>query len=253
MKTNHQSYDYQKSFNRIDEYLDAPSGSYDEKNEIPSRGDLTYSNGFYVECHAIFVDIRDSSELPHKYRRPHLARLYRAYISEIVAIMNSYEICKEINIVGDSVSGIFEASKKEHSKDAVNCAALVNSLVRALNYKLCKRGKDPIKIGIGIDQGRALMINAGNSGTGIKDIVWMGDTVNSASNLCGQANKDHIDVIAIGSKVYEKLAGAKNVYDEYYQSWFINNQSKDLYHANVINIEMNDWLEEKQNQSPCSM
>lgn len=36
-----------------------------------------------------------------------LARLYRAYISEMVAIVNSFKTCKEINIVGDCVSAMF--------------------------------------------------------------------------------------------------------------------------------------------------
>ncbi len=52
--------------------------NYEEVKELPDRERLTYSNGFYAYCSALFVDIRDSSKLPDLYKRPALAKLYRA-------------------------------------------------------------------------------------------------------------------------------------------------------------------------------
>jgi class 3 adenylate cyclase len=251
MKTNHKNYEFEKSLERMDEILDASDTNYEEVDEIPSRDKLTFTNGFYVKCNAIFVDIRDSSDLPSRYYRPTLAKIYRAYISEVVAIMNSYDICKEINIVGDCVSGIFEANKKSYSRDMISVAAQINSLVQILNYKMCKKGYDPIRVGIGIAQGRALMIKAGFNGSGINDVVWMGDVVNEASNLCNLANKDFIKVIAISKKIYEDLEGFQNHKGEYYQSWFDYNYSKGCYHGNVVRTNMEEWLEEQQEKSPC--
>ncbi|QPA33440.1 adenylate/guanylate cyclase domain-containing protein (plasmid) [Anoxybacillus caldiproteolyticus] len=247
METNHKKYDFEKSLERMDDILDASDTNYEEVDEIPSRSELTFTNGFYMDCNAIFVDIRDSSELPDRYYRPTLAKIYRAYISEIVAIMNSYEICKEINIVGDCVSGIFEANKKEYSKTMVDVAAQINSLVKILNYKMSKKNIDPIKIGIGIAKGRALMIKAGFSGSGINDVVWMGDVVNEASNLCGLANKDVPGVIVISEKIYSDLEGYENFYGEKYQSWFQRNLFQSYYYGDVVNISMNDWLEQQIN------
>jgi len=253
METNNNNgnYDYEKSIQRLDDILNAPDSKYDEKDEIPKRNDLTYTNGFYVKCNAIFVDIRGSSGLPLKYKNKTLARLYRAYISEIVAIMNNYEICREINIVGDCVSGIFEATKKEHSKKMIDVAAQINSIVQILNYKLCKKGKESIKIGMGISKGRALMIQAGYNGSGLKDVVWMGDVVNNASNLCGKGNKDGNEVIVISKDVYNDLDGVVNNEGNKYQSWFNNNLLDSSYTGNVINIAMKEWLNEKQEKSPC--
>jgi hypothetical protein len=54
----------------------------------------------------MFVDIRNSSKLPDKYKRPRLARLYRAYISEIVAVTDGDTNCQEVNIVGDGLWGV---------------------------------------------------------------------------------------------------------------------------------------------------
>jgi class 3 adenylate cyclase len=251
MKTNPKDYDYLKSIERLNDILDAPAGTYEEKDEIPFRNDLTYTNGFYVNCNAIFVDVRGSSELPSKYRRPTLARIYRGYISEIVAIMNSYDICKEVNIVGDSVSGIFEASKKAHSREMISVAAQINSIINIMNYKLCKRDKDPLTIGIGIAKGRALMIKAGYDGSGLHEVVWMGDVVNEASNLCGKANKEGNSVITISNEIYNDLEGFKNVNGDFYQDWFSQRILGDYYHGDVIRINMNDWLKTQQEEDPC--
>ena len=56
-------YDYMKSFDRIDDILTS-ANNYEERDSIPSREELTFNNGFYVMCNAIFIDVRDSSSLP---------------------------------------------------------------------------------------------------------------------------------------------------------------------------------------------
>ena len=57
---------------------------------LPPRDDLTFNNGFYANCSALFVDIRDSSKLPDKHKRPVLARLYRSFVSEMVAVFAGF-------------------------------------------------------------------------------------------------------------------------------------------------------------------
>src|SRR4051812_3197937 len=101
MKSNYAEYDYESSFKRISDILNQSDINYEEVDNLPDRDALTFTNGFYATCSALFVDIRDSSSLPSHYRRPTLARIYRAYISEMVAIMNGDIYCQEINIVGD--------------------------------------------------------------------------------------------------------------------------------------------------------
>mgnify|MGYP000255758841 CR=1 FL=1 len=76
METKHKYYNQENSFSRIDDILDESDSSFPEVNEIPSRDKLTFKNGFYVNCSALFVDIRDSSELPKKHKRPTLAKIY---------------------------------------------------------------------------------------------------------------------------------------------------------------------------------
>src|SRR5690606_4448534 len=98
MQSNYKNYDHLKSYDRLDEILDSSDNSYSEVESILSRDKLTFTIRFYAYCSALYVDIRNSSELPNKYRRPKLAKLYSSFISEVVAIINGDVNCREINI-----------------------------------------------------------------------------------------------------------------------------------------------------------
>lgn len=89
MDGNYKTYSYTASAKRIDEILNQPTGQFEETSSLPDRDKLTYSNGFYGLCSAVFVDIRDSSGLTEKHKRPALAKIYRSFISEMVAVLNS--------------------------------------------------------------------------------------------------------------------------------------------------------------------
>jgi len=238
VQTNTIVYDYKKSFDRIDEILDESDKSFEELDYIPSRDKLTYKNGFYVQCSALFVDMRESSELPNKHKRPTLAKIYRSYISEIVAIMNGNSNCKEIEIDGDCISGIYNTPNKSDIDSMFSDSARISSLIKTLNCKYKKRGISEIRVGIGMDYGRALMIKAGYSGSGLNKIVWMGEVVNSASNLCNNANKGYDNKETFVSNViYLNL-------NEHNQNLLSKNYNHDCYHGNIINTQMDEWYKE---------
>lgn len=238
------NYNFDNSLSRIDETL-SNTEPYDEVAEIPSRDDLTYSNGFYVDCYALFVDIRDSSQLPQLHQKRVLAKIYRSYISELTAIMQSFDTCREINIVGDCVSGIFACTGEDQVMNPFRAAYNINGIVKVLNTRLQKRGYTPIRIGIGIAKGKALMVQAGYKGSGINDVVWMGDVVNLASNLCNLANKNGNSVINVSEVVYNELQGYKGYNNEPYQNMLHKPFGKDYYTGNIIRHSMDEWV--KQN------
>ncbi len=235
MESNHISYSLDKSLDRIDSILNESDSSFEELKEIPARSSLTYTNGFYVNCTAVFVDIRGSSELPAKHKRPTLAKLYRAYISEMVAALNGNELCSEVNIEGDSVWGIFNTPYKSHIDSAFETAARAASVAQTLNCKFKKKGIAEISVGIGASYGRALMAKAGYSGSGLNDLIWMGDVVNEASKLCSYGNRSYLDRQTMVSSVfYSNLKDEnKNLLE-----W---NSSRGCYHGNVVNVVMETW------------
>lgn len=238
METKLINFDIAKSSERMDSIIMESDNSFEELKEIPSRANLTFTNGFYVNCSALFVDIRGSSDLPSKHTRPKLAKLYRVYISEIVALMNSFNRCAEVNIAGDCVWGVFKTPNKSDIDTVFAHAAQISSLVTIINYKFQRNCIEQIKIGIGLAYGRALMIKAGYKGSTINDIVWMGEVVNEASKLCSYGNKEYFDKkVMVQEAFYNNLKQTNKDLLEV-------NVTRNCYHGNIMNTTMNNWYKE---------
>lgn len=238
MQSNFKTYNFEDSRDRIDEILNS-SSNFDDRDEIPNRDELTYTNGYYVKCCSLFVDLRDSSKLPDVHQKRVLAKIYRSYINEIVAILNGFNHCKEINIVGDCVSAVFSGKYKKDVEDTLEVAAKINSLIHVLNYKLKKKGYEPVKAGVGVSWGRVLMIKAGYKGSGINEVVYMGAAVNEASKMCSKAIKEIHKPGVCTKSFYNNLDGESQAFFEY--SFY-----SDCYSTTVVNVAMNEWLEEEK-------
>ncbi len=241
METSNSTFDYLKSVDRINAILDSSDTNYEEVNSIPSRDKLTYTNGYYVYCSALFVDIRGSKALAQKYKRPRLARIYRSYISEMVAVLKSHSQVREVTIEGDCTWGIFDTLSKSHIDELFSIAAKVSSAVDIINWRLGKKGIDPISVGIGLDYGRALMVKAGYTGSGINDVVWMGDLVGNAAALCSYGNRvTNTDRETMVSDVFYNNLNDDN------KGLLVRNFGRSCYHGNVVSKEMDDWLKAQQ-------
>lgn len=188
----------------------------------------------------MFIDIRDSKELTNKYRRPSLSRIYRTYISELVAVMKDHSKVSEINIDGDCVWGVFDTPYQDDVNELFSVGAKASSVIDILNWRFEKKGYDPISVGIGLDYGRALMLKAGYKGSSINNVVWMGDVVNRASELCSYGSKTWNDrEMMVSSTFHSNL----NDHNKKLLEW---HQSRDCYHGWVINKDMENWLEEQK-------
>ncbi|RWA52110.1 hypothetical protein AU476_19295 [Cupriavidus sp. UYMSc13B] len=175
---------------------------------------------------------------------PVLGKIYRAYISECVALLNTSRQCKEIFIAGDCVSGIFDTPLKKNIDEAFLAAASLNSLIAHLNWRLEKKGYTPIKCGVGISYGRALMLKSGYSGSGVNDVVWMGNVVNEASNLCHQGNKGGKLPVQVATVVHQNLNNHNKSLLTPVQENFLLPVTH--YQGDLCNIGMRDWLEKKK-------
>lgn len=236
---NHIVYNIEKSAERIQEILDSNNANYEEKdNNIPSRESLTYTNGYYVNLTALFIDIVGSSDLGEGTKRPVLAKIYRCFISECIAIISSCTKCKEVNINGDCVWGVFETPLQIDVNMVFSIAYKLNSFIRLLNTKLLKKGYQTIKVGIGLDYGRALMIKAGYKGSTINDVVWMGDVVNNACHFANKAGRGNMDTIVVSSSIYTNLNNHNKSLLHKYFDW---EQYCDLYQGNVVDSDMEEW------------
>lgn len=240
MDGNFKTYSYTSSSERIKDILDQPAGAFEEVDGLPDRDTLTFTNGFYGMCSAVFIDIRGSSDLTTKHKRPTLAKIYRAFISEMVALLNSDLYVREVNIVGDCVWAVYKTTQTNHIDDVFGIAYQANTLVKLLNHHYAKKGLDPLKIGIGIDYGRVLMIKAGFSGSGINDVIYMGDVVNRAAHLAHEAGRGWgSHPIYVGGVFHQNL-------NDHNQGLLASRYVSGLgtvYTGNVVHTAMNDWVE----------
>ncbi len=236
MEASYSSYDFNKSIERIDDILDGSDTSYEDKDSVPPRSSLTFKNGFYVECSAMFIDMRGSKSLNEKHKRPVLAKIYKTYISELVAVLKGHENVCEISIEGDCVWGIFNTPLKSDINKLFNIASKVSSLIDILNIKYKRKGYSELSVGIGISYGTTLLIKAGYVGSGINEVVWLGKLVGEAAKLCSYGNKTILDYeLMISNIVYNNLS-------EHNKGLLSKNTTYDCYHGNIKNVDMNDWV-----------
>lgn len=240
MDASYSYYDYTKSIERIDNILNSSDSSYDKHTGIPSKDSLTYNNGFYVDVTVLFIDIRASKELSSKHTRPVLAKIYRAYISEVITVMKGNTCINEIYIEGDGLWAVFNTTTKDDVNSVFATAFTIASLIDILNVKLSKKKYSTLEVGIGIDDGESLYIKAGYKGSGIQEVVWIGKVVGQTATLCSYGNKTiHDREIMVSAKVYSDLS-------EHNKSLLVENISHNCYHGNVIRKDMNEWVEKNK-------
>ncbi|MDE7083153.1 MAG: adenylate cyclase [Clostridia bacterium] len=213
-----------------------------EKEKIPPEQDFTFNNGVLCWTSAIFVDMKNSTEL-FKKRDEKLVRLLRAFTSEIITIFQDLSTYNQIGIRGDCVYAIYSTPQQKDIGEVFDIAAKVNTFMKMFNKLLSDNGYSTIGVGIGLGAAKELIIKAGRSGTGINDKIWIGKAIVDAANLSSVANRHGFEKIAMSSCFYNnivELPGNK-------KDWF-NRHNDDryfdetFYTCTVINTDFNDWI-----------
>lgn len=238
MKASYTEYNYRDTLSRVNTILNSSDNDYKEHKGIPSESQLTFKNGFYVDITVLFVDIRGSKDLASKHTRPVLAKIYRSYISEVIAVMKGNSTIHDIYIEGDGVWAVFNTINKTDVQSVFSTAAKISSLIDMLNIKLKNKNYSELKVGIGLEDGESLYMKAGYSGHSVNEIVWIGKVVGEAAKLSDYGNREYDD---------EKLMVSERVHGmltEYQQSLLYWNHYRNCYNGNVINENMNKWVKE---------
>lgn len=239
MEAKYKFYDWEAGAARIRAILDQTDADYQERDSLPSRDSLTFRNGFYANCSAVFVDIRGSSQLPSKHTRPVLARLYRAFISEMTAVLAGSDTCVEVSIVGDCVWAVYNTVVKSDIDKVFTRACYANSMVNVLNVELARHKMTTIEVGIGMEEGRALVVKAGYEGSGMNDVIYMGDVVNKAAKLASNGNKTYSDsTMMVGTGFHSNLNDA----NRQFLRW---SSTRDCWQGSVVMTHVEDWRKQK--------
>ncbi|MFS7394288.1 adenylate/guanylate cyclase domain-containing protein [Carnobacterium maltaromaticum] len=242
------NYDYKARKEKLEEILDGMD-KINEVSVLPRDGDFTYKNGYKAWVSAIFIDIRNSTELISDNSELDVAKVIRGFTSEIIEILRKdSDNLKEIGIRGDCVYAVYSVPYQKDIFNLAKRAYYVNTYLEMLNSELSKRKLPNIKAGIGLASSKTLVVKAGRHSSGINNLVWIGESVAMACNLANIANKEGNKPIVLSGNFYYNYSDYINnsVPDSkttltYFEKKY-SERYGDYYSGNVIIKTFYDWI-----------
>ena len=240
-------YDYKTGKNNILEILNSKT-QIENVSKIPYNEDeFTYKNGIKTFVSSMFIDIRDSTNYFKSNNEEKVARIIRAFCSEIISILIKNESYRQVGIRGDCVYAIYSTPYKKEIGKILSDAIMIETFNDMFQKILLNNNMPTFKIGIGLGSSKDLVIKAGKKGTGISDNIWIGDAVIDASKLSNQGNKDGFNTIVMDYIFYDNVkdfeANSNNKYSKYIERKYSSILGEYVYHTNMINVDFHDWIE----------
>lgn len=240
-------FDYYESKKRVYDILNSKT-KIENKDYIPSNdSEFTYENGIKAWVGAMFIDIKESSKLFKKYDEEKLARILRAYFSEIVGILKLNNNYRQIGIRGDCVYAIYSVSTKDDLERILSDSILINTFNKMFQKILANSNFVSFEIGIGLGLSETLIVKTGQKFSGINDNVWIGESVVDASKLSGQGNRDGFETIVMNELFFNNIkefnANSEHKYSHYISSKYSYKSQSTVYQCNMINIDYNKWID----------
>ncbi|MBI3555758.1 MAG: adenylate/guanylate cyclase domain-containing protein, partial [Deltaproteobacteria bacterium] len=130
----------------------------------------------------VFSDIRGFTQLSETLSPEQIVNFLNTYLSAMSEIILAHDGTVD-KFIGDGIMAYFGAplANPNGARDAVRAALAMQIRLRELNAQWQAEGKSPLKIGIGIHYGDAII---GNIGSSLKmDYTAIGDAVNLASRV----------------------------------------------------------------------
>ena len=143
--------------------------------------------GTAVEGSVLFCDIVGFTRLSETLGLEETAELLNQYFGYFALAASS---CQGVvdKFIGDCIMVVFgiDGADSQHSLHAVTCALLMQAAAARINCRRRHLGKEDVLFRIGINSGKMLAGNFG--GIDRMEYTVVGDTVNLAARLCGEAS-----------------------------------------------------------------
>lgn len=217
----------------------------ENQEDLPSENQITFSNGFQCFVTSVFVDIRDSTTLFSQSNKSVVAKVIRAFTSEIIEILRDDENCEDIGIRGDCIFAIYSTPNQADIHEVVDKCVWVNTYMNMLNSLLSQYGYPNIEVGIGISTSKELVVKAGRKDVGINDKVWIGKAVTWASKFSGMGNKNGLPPIVMSNMTYTNSIDLMKNINSCQEDWFDEYNHREygrIYTANIVKSEFSNWI-----------
>ena len=155
------------------------------------------------EATVFFSDIRGFTTFSEKMSPRELVAMLREYFTVMVDAVFQYQGTVD-KFIGDSIMAIFGAPTPQpnHAERAVRTALEMKRLLQEFNQNRLRLGKEPIRVGVGINTGSVVVGNIGSVQR--LEYTAIGDAVNLASRLEG-INKQYGTEIIISEYTRRQL------------------------------------------------
>lgn len=225
-------YNFEESLTRIDQMLNFQVADENVSPQVPTLSELPTKGGVIIYCSVMQIEITPS--LLDDYGK--LVIVYRAFLSEAVAILSSHDHIVDIMVLGNRLTAVFSTPFKNNIESMIDKAAMVNTLAQVVSKKAKGLGLPGITIRIGIDYGKAMLMRFGNYNTSEimpASLSWIGAPVEGVSKLIATPNYNLN--LWISNIVYQNLT-------EDYKKFFNHEVEYGGYGADIINTYMKNWL-----------
>ena len=136
---------------------------------------------------ALFSDVRGFTSMSESMKPEEVVGLLNIYLNLQAKVIRQWGGVVD-KFVGDEVMAIFEG--KDAELNAVRAAMQIQHYCRTLNEARSAAGEKEIHVGIGVNSGDVVMGNMGSEDH--MDYTVIGDTINTASRLCGVARAEQV-------------------------------------------------------------
>jgi adenylate cyclase len=139
----------------------------------------------------LFADIRGFTNLAATLRPDEVFELINEYLGMMVEVLFQFEGTLD-KFIGDAIMAFWGAPRvrEDDAQRAVACAVQMQRQLAQFNALMEQTGQRPLRVGIGINTGEAMVGNIGSARR--TDYTALGDTVNVAARLQGLAQGGQI-------------------------------------------------------------
>jgi adenylate cyclase len=144
-----------------------------------------------AEVSCLFADIRGFTTISENEPPQAVVDMLNAFFTAMADVVFRHEGNLD-KFIGDCVMAVWgpPVTHPDDSARALKAALEMQDAVTELNRRRVAAGKAPIEVGIGVNTGQAVVGYMGSAER--HEFTAIGDTVNTASRLCGQAKAGEV-------------------------------------------------------------
>jgi adenylate cyclase len=148
----------------------------------------------------LFVDVRGFTSMSERMEADEVVNVVQMYLDHLSGIIFTWDGTVD-KYVGDEIVAFWNAPRlqENHALLAVRCAYDLINRAPELQARLLEKGLPPIRWGIGVNTGPAVVGNMGSRSR--LQYTALGDTVNTAARFCANAPAYHL---LIGQPTYDQ-------------------------------------------------